>query len=301
MSDRRVGSHLRHHGIAYAAIFIALGGSAVALPGSGSVSSDDIAKKAVKAKHIAKRAIKPKKIARKAVKTKKLADGAVSAAKLADGAVTGVKVADGAIETIKLADGAVQSAKLADGAVGTAKLADNAVTGAKADEASFEGLVFGDGRLFSNAFSVDATVAGFLPFPFPVIAEIPGFGVVDMITCRGDATEGRMQVRFLSSDDSTPFLAIGQAFGDNLPGGLPAAAALIDSSAGNLGGGGGAFVSAEGDLPTVGVAGHFEWQVSRGSGPDATGATIEVKVYNDSSDGDPLGQCHVMAQVLIQE
>lgn len=241
----------------------------MALPGRDSVTSNDIAKKAVKTSDIAKRAVKGKNLAGKSVKRSKIASGAVVAVKLADGAVE------------------------------TAKLSDNAVTGAKADEASFEGLVNGDGQLFSNAFTVDATASLFLT-PFPTVAEIPGFGSVDMLSCRGDAQVGEMRMRFLSSDASTQFLAIGEAFGQNLPGGTPAPA-LIDSSAGFLSGGGGSFVTAEGTAPTVGVTGHFEWQVSRGTGVDTTGATIEIEVYNDSSNADPLGQCHVTAQTVIQE
>jgi len=135
---------------------------------------------------------------------------------------------------------------------------------------------------------VDATTSLFLT-PFPVIAEIPGFGRVDMLSCRGDAQLGEMRVRFLSSDGSAEFLAIGEAFGQNLPGGTPQVV-RIDSSAGIFGGGGGSFITAEGIAPTAGVTGHFEWQVSRGTGADATGATIEIEVYNDSDDGDPLGR-----------
>ena len=89
-----------------AALFIVLGGTAVALPGKNTVDSGDIQNKAVKTKDIAKEAVTEKKIA----------------------------------------DGAVTSPKLAAGSVGTQKIADNAVTGAKADEASFQGLVKGDGR-----------------------------------------------------------------------------------------------------------------------------------------------------------
>ena len=82
----RITSHLRRNVLAVAALFIVLGGTAVALPGKNSVDSGDIRNKTVKTKDIAKQAVTEK------------------------------------------------------------KLADNAVTGAKADEASFQGLVKGDGR-----------------------------------------------------------------------------------------------------------------------------------------------------------
>jgi len=83
--------HVRRQWIAYLALFIVLGGTAVALPGKGSVTSNDIAKKAVKSKNIAKKAVKTKNLADGAVSTTKLADGAVETAKIAGGAVTAGK------------------------------------------------------------------------------------------------------------------------------------------------------------------------------------------------------------------
>lgn len=275
----RVGLHLRQHAIAYVALFVALGGTAVALPGKGSVTAEDLAKQAVTSRAIAKQAVKGKKLAKKAVKSAKIANAAVKSGKLANAAVIAGKLADGSVER--------------------AKIADNAVDGAKADEATFEGLVQGDGVLFSNAFTVNATNTLFIT-PFVTVAEIPGFGAVEMLSCRGDANLGAMRMRFLSSDASTEFFASGEAVGQNLPGGL-SQPAQIDSSAGTLGGGGGAFVTAEGSAPTAGVAGHFEWQVSRGTGADTTGATIEIEAWNNSTDSTPLGQCRVTAQTVIQE
>lgn len=111
----RLKDHLRHHAIAYVALFIVLGGTAVALPGKGTVTSNDIAKKAVKTKNIAKKAVKTKNIAKQAVASKNLADEAVT----------------------------------------TAKIAGEAVTGAKADEASFKGLIQGDGEQFMTSATVD--------------------------------------------------------------------------------------------------------------------------------------------------
>ncbi|HKG36366.1 MAG TPA: hypothetical protein VKA89_08025 [Solirubrobacterales bacterium] len=54
---KRVGSHLRRNPVAYAALFVALGGTAVALPGHNSVRSDDIAPKAVKKSDLATGAV----------------------------------------------------------------------------------------------------------------------------------------------------------------------------------------------------------------------------------------------------
>ena len=266
----RVGSHLRQHAIAYVALFIVLGGTAVALPGRNSVDSGDIAKKAVKASDIAK------------------------------GAVKGKAIRAGAVKGPKLKDGAVGTAKLADGAVETSKVADEAITGAKADEASFVGVLKGDGRLISNALTVPAHGGDFTTFPFPVILDIPGFGRAELITCNGDTQLDRVRVRLIAADGAAEFLSVGEAEGEDLPGSDPEDP-TFDSNAGFLENGGGGFLTVAGATPDIGIAAHFEAQFSRGSGADATGATLEIDVYNDSSNGVPLGDCYVSGQAVIQE
>jgi len=66
--------------VAIAALFIALSGVAVGLPGKNNVDKGDIKKNAVS--------------------TKKIKDDAVTAAKLANNAVTGAKLASGAVGTV---------------------------------------------------------------------------------------------------------------------------------------------------------------------------------------------------------
>lgn len=257
---RRIGVHLRGHGIGYVALFIVLGGTALALPGRNTVDSGDIAKKAVKSGDLAKKAVKGKNIAK----------------------------------------GAVKKGKIKDGAIATPKLADAAVTGAKADEASFEGLVKGDGRLISNSLTVAAHNGDFTDFPFPVILEIPGFGRANLITCNGDADLDRIRVQMIAADDAPQFLSVGEASAEDLPGG-DISDPTFDSNAGLLETGGGGFLSVRGVSPAIGTASNFELQLSRGSGAESAGATLEIDVYNDSTNGDPLGQCRVAAQALIQE
>lgn len=50
MMITRFGSHLRHHSVAYGALFVALGGTALALPGRNTVDSGDIKTNAVKSR-----------------------------------------------------------------------------------------------------------------------------------------------------------------------------------------------------------------------------------------------------------
>ncbi len=109
--------------VAYIALFLALGGGAMAASQLGKNS----------------------------VGTKQLKKNAVTAVKIKDGAVTGAKIADDGVTAAKLADGSVSGAKVADGGVTNAKLADASVTGAKVAPSSLTGK------------QVDASTLGVVP------------------------------------------------------------------------------------------------------------------------------------------
>lgn len=66
--------------VALIALFAALGGTATALQGVNSVRSDDIAKRAVKARHIAPKQVKNSHLAGQAVSNAKIRPGAVKPA-----------------------------------------------------------------------------------------------------------------------------------------------------------------------------------------------------------------------------
>ena len=118
------------HAIALLALFVALGGSALAVS-KVRVGAKDIKRNAVTTKKIKNRAVTTAKLAEAAVTTSKLAEAAVTTSGLADNAVITSKLADNAVTTSKLAEAAVTTAKLAEAAVTTSKLADNAVTSGK--------------------------------------------------------------------------------------------------------------------------------------------------------------------------
>jgi hypothetical protein len=94
------------------ALVAAMSGSALALPGDGTVDSNDIQRGAVKTQALHHRAVTTQKIDRQAVRGGKLAAnsvkggkiraGSVSASKLAADAVTGEKIADNSIDDSKL-------------------------------------------------------------------------------------------------------------------------------------------------------------------------------------------------------
>jgi hypothetical protein len=125
--------------IATIALFVALGGAAVAagLP-RNSVGTNQIKRGAVTAAKIKRGAVTSGKIAPKGVTAGKLGanavlpgnlgDGIITTAKISDSAVIASTIKNGVITTNKLNNGAVATAKLGDGAVTSGKLADGAVT-----------------------------------------------------------------------------------------------------------------------------------------------------------------------------
>lgn len=125
--------------IASLALFIALGGAAVAagLP-KNSVGPNQLKKGAVTPKALRKGAVTSGKIAPKAVVAGKLGPNAVlpgnlgagiiNTSKLSAGAVNAEKIANNVVTTNKITNKAVTSAKLAEKGVGTGNLADGAVT-----------------------------------------------------------------------------------------------------------------------------------------------------------------------------
>lgn len=112
----RIGAHIRGNVVGYIAIFIALGGTAVALPGRNSVDSGDIQRKQVKRSDLALNA----------VDGTRLADGAVAGADLSSGAVVGGTGGD-------VADGSITNADVTTNPAGD-------LTGQNIDEASLSGV-----------------------------------------------------------------------------------------------------------------------------------------------------------------
>jgi hypothetical protein len=98
MKDRNESRRLPSPAIVVAliALIAALTGSAIALPGKGSVDKGDLAKGSVTKKAIKNGAVTGKAIKAGAVTEAALADNAVTTAKIADNAVTDAKV-DGVV------------------------------------------------------------------------------------------------------------------------------------------------------------------------------------------------------------
>jgi hypothetical protein len=122
--------------IATLALFIALGGAAVAagLPKNsvgtkqlkrGAVTAADLRKGAVRAGKLAQRAVVSGKLGANAVLPGNIVNGGVTSAKIGNGAVIARSIKNGVVTTNKLANEAVNAAKLGKGSVTPAKLSDD--------------------------------------------------------------------------------------------------------------------------------------------------------------------------------
>jgi hypothetical protein len=128
--------------IATIALFVALGGAAVAagLPKNsvgtkqlkpGAVTTPDLRRNAVTSGKIKRGAVTAGKLGANAVLPGNLGNGIIGTEKLADGSVIASKIKNGVVTTNKLDNGAVTTPKLGEGAVTAVKLADGSVTVAK--------------------------------------------------------------------------------------------------------------------------------------------------------------------------
>jgi hypothetical protein len=138
---RRINSSTVSVAISMTALFVALGGTALAVSKIGT-----------------------SQLRNGAVSSPKLKNGAVTSAKLKNGAVSGSKLGAAAVNTGDLADSAVTTNNLADGAVTTGKLADNAVTSAKVLDGSLTaGDVAANTFLAANGTAADSSKLGGQP------------------------------------------------------------------------------------------------------------------------------------------
>ena len=128
--------------IASLALFIALGGAAVAAGHpeqqrrrqeikNGAVTTKKLRKEAVTGLKIAAGSVTGSKLAGGSVTNSKIAPGAVGVSSLANGAVNASKLANNAVTNSKIANGVVGTNKLGNSVVTTVKLADKSVTAAK--------------------------------------------------------------------------------------------------------------------------------------------------------------------------
>ncbi|HWJ42427.1 MAG TPA: hypothetical protein VNR67_03245 [Solirubrobacterales bacterium] len=202
--------------IATIALFVALGGAAVAagLPRNsvganqikrGAVTAAKLKRGAVLSGKIGPQAVTAGKLGANAVLAGNLGNGVIGTSKLADSAVIASKIKNSVVTTNKLNNGAVTSAKLGDGAVNSSKLNDGSVSAAKLNS-SLPGQLqtkAASGATFRGTFDLGSVAAatgdstrGAISLPFPVPAPtalgvtvvLPGQGSVP--NCPGLGAEG---------------------------------------------------------------------------------------------------------------
>jgi hypothetical protein len=189
--SERIGRHLRGNVVGYVALFVALTGTAVAIPGHDNVKSKNLATGAVKSKAIAKGAVKSSKLQNGAVNNQAVASGAISSTKLAAGAVVTNTLGNSAVTSEKLADNAVTRQKIVQGSINGGKLANGSVDSAKVNNGSLLAEDFAAGQLsdgFVNPPSGQFTVqrAGRL---FAIATFAPSCGGSCTFTVRVDGTD----------------------------------------------------------------------------------------------------------------
>jgi hypothetical protein len=164
--------------IATIALFVALGGAAVAagLP-KNSVGANQLKRNAVTTAKLKRAAVTSGKIAPKAVVAGKLGANAVLPGNLGKGIITTDKLSDSAVIAAKIKNGVVTTNKLNNGAVTTAKLGDGSVTlGKLADGVAPLLGTLKSGQTLRGVFDVGATgaavaetVRSSVSFQFPLL------------------------------------------------------------------------------------------------------------------------------------
>ncbi len=93
-----LSTHIRSNVVGYVAVFIALGGTAAALPGKNKVDSGDIKNKQVKVKDIADGAVGASQLGPSSVDGSKVANGSLAGTDLAGNSLTGAQVDESTLD-----------------------------------------------------------------------------------------------------------------------------------------------------------------------------------------------------------
>jgi len=168
--------------IACLALFVALGGAAVAAGlAKNSVGTKQLKPNAVTAAKIKNGAVNSHKLAHGAVVAGKLGANSVSSGVLQNGSVLAAKLGKSSVTNPALANGVVGTNKLGNGVVTTAKLADGSVTVAKLgpEVAPLLGTLR-SGQTLRGVFDVGSTAAvagdvarGAVSYQFPISGNPP--------------------------------------------------------------------------------------------------------------------------------
>ncbi len=143
--------------VAYLALFVAIGGTAAALPGQNSVNTGDVKNETLKSQDLKNGA---------AVRSSDVSDDSLAAGDLAPGSVGSSEVAADSLTTTDLANDSVFNGEIGNNAVGTSEIDDLSVatadlTGGAVTSAKVGNNAVGSGDLATITVSQDPT-----PFDF---------------------------------------------------------------------------------------------------------------------------------------
>jgi hypothetical protein len=147
-----ISNHLRSHAIAYLALFFALTGTAVALPGSDTVFSDDIVDGQVKTSDISN----GNGVRSADVRDDTEEDGGLAAVDLAPDSVAGSEIAADAVDFTELAADSVRNFEIATAEVRGSEIAESAVGSGEIVTDGVGGAEIATGAVDSSEIAADA-------------------------------------------------------------------------------------------------------------------------------------------------
>ena len=157
--SRMIRAHLRAHVVGYVALFVALSGSAIALPGEDIVFSDDIVNGQVKTNDISN----SNGVRSSDVRDDALEDGGLAAVDLAQDSVGVSEITSDAVLSPEIGVDAVRSAEIANDAVGSTEIAGSAVGTGEIATNAVGGDEIAPDAVDGNEIAADAVGSGKIP------------------------------------------------------------------------------------------------------------------------------------------
>lgn len=141
--------------VAYLALFVAIGGTAAALPGKNTVNSGDVVNETLKTADLKDgAAVQGSDVIDGSVANDDLADDSVRRDQIQEDGVDAEEIATSAVTEDEIGFAAVEQGELADNAVGTGEIVDLGVTGAdiaaaQVDESKLPAIDVANGNTFN--------------------------------------------------------------------------------------------------------------------------------------------------------
>ena len=193
----RIAQHIRSNVYGLIAVFIALGGTALAvdgpLPGQNQVGSEDIINGEVKRDDIAGDAVRTGKVLNETLLGEDIAIDAIGASEIQTDAIGGAELGPDAVRGSNVVPNSLFGSDIADGSVTGDDVATNSLTGADIDETTLTALDGNDAHdqtcnpeTTSFLHCVELSFTAGYPMPVLMMARYQYHGIEDnpLGTCR---------------------------------------------------------------------------------------------------------------------